>query len=197
MKKERTLVILKPDAVQRVLVGEIISRFEKVGLKIVAMKFVKANTNTIEKHYTIDPEWKRKAGEKNIESMKEKGIDVKKTAEEIGNDILNSLKNYISAGPVVAIILEGSSAVPLVRKLVGSTSPIDSDVGTIRGDYVLDSYQLADADGRSIRNLIHASGTKEEADKEISIWFTDTEIHDYETAHEHILYDVNFDNKQE
>ena len=166
-KKERTLVLLKPDAVQRNLTGEIISRFERVGLKIVAMKLVLPTEEQALTHYRINP------------NLPEK--------------ILNHLKTFLSASPVVAMVLEGNKAIPVVRKLIGSTEPLKSDVGTIRGDFVLDSYQISDADGRAVRNLIHASGSQEEALMEIKHWFVPQEVHKYQLIQEKILYDVNLD----
>ncbi len=189
--------MLKPDAIQRTLVGDIIQRFEQVGLKIVALKMIQAETATIEKHYTIDPEWKRKVGEKAMESMEAQGKKATEKAEEMGERVLEGLKKYMTAGPVIIAVLEGAYAVPLVRKLVGGTEPFTSDVGTIRGDYVLDSYALADSTGRSIRNLVHASSSTGEAEKEIAIWFCDDDFVKYKTVHEHILYDVNLDNAKE
>lgn len=194
---QQTLVVIKPDAVQRTLVGEIIQRFERVGLKIIAMKMMLADTDLIEKHYSLDPEWKRKAGEKALKDKNSEGEVNKKKAIEIGNRVLDSLKRFMTAGPVVAIVLEGVHAVPLAKKLVGGTEPFSSDVGTIRGDYVLDSYVLADTSNRAIRNIIHASSDNKEAEKEVELWFDQKELLEYKTAHEHILYDVNFDNVSE
>ena len=180
---ERTLVILKPDSVQRSLIGEIISRFERSGLKIIAMKMIAPDKNTVEKHYTVDPNWKVKTGNKVLESR-----DVKLTPEKAGQKVLDSLLEYMTAGPVVAAVVEGAHSVSLVRKLVGGTEPLTSDVGTIRGDYVIDSYEMADGSNRSIRNLIHASSSLEDADKEIKIWFDESDIIKYRTAQEDILY---------
>ena len=192
---EQTLVIIKPDAVQRVLVGEIIQRFERVGLKIVAMKMVQAGADTIEKHYSLDPEWKRKVGEKVLRNSKgETGTIDAQEAVAAGEPILEQLKRFMTAGPIVPLVLEGSHAVLLTRKLVGGTEPFSSDVGSIRGDFVLDSYALADSASRAIRNAIHASSSSEEAEKEVALWFQPEEMLVYETAHERILYDVNFDN---
>lgn len=192
MRKERTLVILKPDSIQRALIGEIIGRFERVGLKLIALKMVVADADLIEQHYLAEPTWRAQVGTKILEN---KGGDAGgKTAEELGDMVLEQLKRFMTAGPIVVLILEGAGAVPLVRKLVGGTEPLSSDVGTIRGDFVLDSYQLADGSDRAIRNAIHASGTPEEAAREIAIWFTSDEIVSYQTVYEHILYDVNFDN---
>lgn len=190
---QRTLVIIKPDAVQRTLIGEIIRRFERVGLKITAMKMILAGTDIIEKHYSLDPEWKRKAGEKTLENQGETDIDEER-AIEAGNMILRRLKGFMTAGPIVIIVLEGVHAVYLTRKLIGGTEPLSSDVGTIRGDFVLDSYTLADSADRSIRNAVHASSSIEEAEKEVALWFKPKEMLAYETVHERILYDVNFDN---
>ena len=195
---QRTLVIIKPDGVQRTLVGEIISRFERVGLKLVAMKMLQADTATVGKHYQSDPNWKRNIGEKIIKGMKEEGKEIgSKTPEDFGEKVLQQLTKFMTAGPVVVMVLEGAYAIPLTRKLVGSTEPLSSDVGTIRGDFVLDSYKMADTANRAIRNIIHASSSEEDAEKEINLWFMSAEIMSYITAHEHILYDVNFDNVNE
>lgn len=194
MNKEKTLVIVKPDGVQRSLVGEIIQRFERVGLKLVAMKMMVADADHIEKHYTLDPEWRRITGEKTIKSYKEKGLTPpSENPLEITAVILKNLMKYMTAGPVVAMIWEGAHAVKIVRKLVGGTEPLTSDVGTIRGDYVLDSYQLSDTGKRSVRNLIHASGSVPEAENEIKHWFDKKEIINYRLVQEQILYDVNLD----
>lgn len=198
LKHEQTLIVLKPDAVQRSLIGEIIKRFERVGLKLVGVKMFVPDEAFVEKHYTFDPEWKRKAGEKNIKGYHDKGL-IPPTLDpvEAGEKILISLKKYLACGPVVAMVWQGAHAVPLVRKLVGSTEPFSSDVGTIRGDFVLDSYILSAADERSIRNLVHASGSPEEALQEIPHWFSQNEIIDYRLVQEAILYDVNMDGKGE
>jgi nucleoside-diphosphate kinase len=192
--KERTLVIIKPDAVQRSLIGEIVRRFERVGLKLVGMKFTVAKPEMVEEHYTLDPEWKRKVGEKSIESYKKKG-QTPPTDDpiEIGNSVVERLKGYMTSGPVVLMAWQGAHSVELVRKLVGGTEPRSSDVGTIRGDFVLDSYSMADTDDRAIRNLIHASGSVEEAQQELAHWFEKHELVDYRLVQEGILYDVNLD----
>ena len=193
-KEERTLVVVKPDGVQRSLVGEIVKRFERVGFKIVAMKMMVASVDHIEKHYTLDPNWRRITGEKTIKGYIDKGLTPPSNDPlEITAKILENLKKYMTCGPVVAIVLQGAHSVKVVRKLVGGTEPLTSDVGTIRGDYVLDSYQMSDMDGRSVRNLIHASGSVEEAEMEIKHWFKDEEIIKYNHVQEKIMYDVNLD----
>ncbi|MFZ2038460.1 MAG: nucleoside-diphosphate kinase [Minisyncoccia bacterium] len=195
-KNEQTFIILKPDAIQRSLVGEIIGRLERVGLKMVALKMVIPEADLVAKHYTIDPEWKRKAGEKAISKYVSKGMTPPEADPvKVGNTVLENLKNYMSSGPVVAMIWQGAHAVPLVRKLVGATEPLSSDVGTIRGDFVLDSYEMSDADGRSIRNIIHASGNVEEARQEIALWFKPEDVLDYRHIQEEIIYSLTFKGK--
>jgi nucleoside-diphosphate kinase len=193
-KEERTLVVIKPDGVQRSLVGEITKRFERAGFKLVAMKMLVASEEHIEKHYTLDPEWRRLNGEKTIKGYVDKGITPPSTDPlEVSARTLARLKKYMTSGPVIAMIWQGAHAVKITRKIVGGTEPLTSDVGTIRGDYVLDSYQMADIDDRSVRNLIHASGSPEEAENEIKHWFKDEEIIKYSHVQEKILYDVNLD----
>lgn len=197
-KYERTLVILKPDAIQRSLMGEIISRYERVGLKLVALKMMVPTAELIEKHYTLDPEWRRVTGEKTIKGYTNKGLTPPFTDPlEVTRVLLGNLVKYMTSGPIIAMVWQGAHAVEIVRKLTGSTEPLLSDVGTIRGDYVLDSYRMTDADGRSIRNLVHASGSIREAEDEIAHWFTGKEIMKYSIAQEKILYDVNLDGKPE
>ena len=193
-KMERTLVVVKPDGVQRSLVGEIIKRLENVGLKMSAMKMLVPEPDFIEAHYTLDPNWRRITGEKTIKGYKDKGL--KPPSEdplEITAKVLANLKKYLSSGPVVAMVVQGAHAVKIVRKIVGSTEPLSSDVGTIRGDYVLDSYAMSDTDNRAVRNLVHASGSPAEAEMEIAHWFSSKEIIKYRLVQEEILYDVNLD----
>lgn len=197
-KHERTLVIIKPDGVQRSLIGEIIGRFERVGLKLVALKMVIPEEAHIEAHYTLDPEWRRITGEKTIKSYKDKGLEPPSEDPLVITDrILKTLKRYMSSGPVIVMVWQGAHAVKIVRKLVGGTEPLSSDVGTIRGDFVHDSYQMSDKDGRSVRNLIHASGSTEEAAREITHWFSESDLHSYSLVQEKVLYDVNFDGRKE
>lgn len=193
-KDERTLVVIKPDGVQRSLVGDIIKRYESVGLKLVGMKMLVPTEEHIEKHYTLDPNWRRVTGEKTIKGYQDKGLTPPSMDPlEITAKILANLKKYMTSGPVIAMVLEGAHAVKIVRKITGGTEPLTSDVGTIRGDYVLDSYQMADTDSRAVRNLIHASGSVDEANAEIAHWFKPEELTDYRIIHEEILYDVNLD----
>jgi nucleoside-diphosphate kinase len=193
-KEESTLVIIKPDGVQRSLIGEIVRRYEQVGLKLVALKMVVPTPEHVETHYTLDPSWRKVTGEKTIKGYKDKGLTPPtEDPLEVTGVLLERLKKYLTSGPVVAMVWRGAHAVSIVRKLTGGTEPLTSDVGTIRGDYVLDSYQMTDSDGRSIRNLVHASGSTSEAEQEIRHWFTDDEIINYRLVQEQILYDVNLD----
>ncbi len=192
--KERTLVMVKPDGVQRSLIGEIIKRYENAGFKLVATKMVVPTPEHIEAHYTLDSEWRRVTGEKTIAAYEKRG---KKPPSddplEITAVILKNLMKYMSAGPVVAMVWQGAHAVEMVRKITGGTEPLTSDIGSIRGDYVLDSYQMSDVDGRAVRNLVHASGSVEEAEMEIKHWFDEKELVDYRLINEAMLYDVNLD----
>lgn len=193
-KFERTLVVIKPDGVQRTLVGEIVKRYERTGLKLVAIKMLVPNADFVEKHYTLDPNWRRVTGEKRVVAAKAKGEKLAtEDPFEITAVILDKLKKYLSSGPVIAMIWQGANAVGIVRKITGGTEPLTSDIGTIRGDFVLDSYTMADDDTRAIRNLIHASGSVDEANKEIALWFKPEEIVNYRLVQEEILYDVNLD----
>ena len=194
-KEERTLIIIKPDGVQRNLVGEIISRFEKVGLKIAAMKMIVPTPEHVEAHYTLDPNWRIITGEKSIKAYTDRGQKhpVSDNPMEVTAVILRKLKAYIASGPVIPMVFEGAHAVEVVRKIVGGTEPRGAVVGTIRGDFVLDSYAMADSDDRSVRNLIHASGTVPEAEKEIKHWFKKEEIIDYKIVMEEILYGKSLD----
>jgi nucleoside-diphosphate kinase len=186
MKKERTLVIIKPDGVQRSLIGEVIKRYERVGLKLAAIKMIVPSTEQVNTHYTVDPNWVENTGKRIIQNGGESVVNNDPIKE--GEKVLSRLCKYITAGPVICMVWQGVHAVEVVRKMTGGTEPKTSDVGTIRGDYVLDSYEIADKDNRSIRNIVHASGTIEEANKEIGHWFEDSEIVEYNLDQDAILY---------
>ncbi len=193
-KEERTLVIIKPDGVQRTLIGEIIKRYEKAGLKLLGIKMIVPDIEHIEKHYTLDPNWRRVTGEKTIKGYQDKGLTPPSMDPlEITAKILAGLKKYLSSGPVIPMVWQGAHAVKIVRKITGGTEPLTSDVGSIRGDFVLDSYQMSDTDGRAVRNLVHASGSPEEAEMEIKHWFNENEMTNYRLIQDEILYDVNLD----
>ncbi len=194
IKNEKTFVIIKPDGVQRTLIGEIIRRYERMGLKMTALKMLVPNAEIAKKHYTLDSEWLRKVGEKSIANYMSKNLIPPSTDPlVVGDKVLTRLVKFMTSGPVIAMVWQGAHAVGIVRKMTGGTEPLGSDVGTIRGDFVLDSYQIADEYDRAIRNLVHASGTVEEALQEINLWFKPDEIINYRLVQDTILYDVNLD----
>ncbi len=191
-KIERTLVLLKPDAVQRNLIGEIISRFEKVGLKVIAMKFLIPSREIAYRHYAKSEEEVEALGRRSLEANKKNGIVTDEDPKVRGQIIIDRLVDYLSCSPVVALVLEGHNAIAITRKLVGSTEPLNSDVGTIRGDFTLDSYTLSDADKRAVRNLVHASANEFDAQYEIKLWFKDDELFSYHNIRDAILYEDHF-----
>jgi nucleoside-diphosphate kinase len=159
---QRSLVVFKPDAVQRGIVGELLTRFERVGLKIIATKMVNPDRNHYYKHYE----------------------SIGKMVTRRGEDAFKQNLVYMSSGPVIAVVFEGVEAVPTIRKIVGATEPKASDMGTIRGDYSHISFGYANAKKIGIPNLIHASGSPEEAEEEIEHWFKKSEIQEYQTLSE-------------
>ncbi|RJQ33165.1 nucleoside-diphosphate kinase [Candidatus Parcubacteria bacterium] len=192
-KDERTFVIIKPDGVQRALVGEIIKRYERTGLKLVGVKFGVAEEKKFWDHYNKDDAWFLKKGTKIAEDKKAAGLPVEKEPIEYGKDIIRQLVKFMTSGPVLMMVWEGNQAAAVVRKITGDTEPATSDVGTIRGDLTVDSYGIAAVDDRAVRNLIHCSENVDEAKREIPIWFTDKEMTEYRLVGEQILYDVNLD----
>ena len=196
--KQRSLVLIKPDGVQRSLIGEIIKRYERTGLKLTALKFFIPNKEQVKKHYLVFDGWLENVGRKSIEAYNKKGIKPPfNEPKKVGMVVLKRLQDFMTAGPVIAMIWQGNEAIGIIRKITGVTEPLSSDVGTIRGDFTIDSYSLADTDDRSIRNLVHASGSVEEAEKEIKIWFKPSEIVKYRIISEAILYDINLDGIKE
>ncbi len=197
-KREQTLVLIKPDALQRSLVGDILSRIEKTGLKLVGVKMIRASKRQLYEHYNKDNKWYEQKGQMQVERMKKAGKSVNRATIEFGKDIIRGSVEFMMASPLVAMVWEGNQAIGVVKKIVGSTEPLASDVGTIRGDYQLDSFDLVDIDGRgSVRNLIHCSDEKREAKREIKLWFDKKEMFDYRHIAEEILYDVNLDGVRE
>ena len=185
---EQTVVLVKPDGVKRGLIGEIVSRFEKRGLKVVGMKMVWVDEEMVRKHYpTTRKEWVTGIGEKTLKAYKEYGTDPKEhlgtmDPYEIGLLVCKWLVDYLTSGPVVAMVLEGPHAIIAVRKIAGYTYPDSAIPGTIRGDFSIDSPDLANMTRRSGMNLVHASGNTEEAKFEIELWFRKEEIHKYKRA---------------
>lgn len=160
MQIERTLVLIKCDGVKRGLVGRIFSRFEDAGLKIVAMKMQQVNEDRALNHYTED-------------------IAVRR-----GQHVRDMLVDFLKSGPVIALVLEGVNAIENVRKMVGSTEPKSAAPGTIRGDFAHVSFGFADANGRVVENLIHASSDAADAEREVWLWFNEDEMATYKTVHE-------------
>ncbi|MFC1710126.1 nucleoside-diphosphate kinase [Patescibacteria group bacterium] len=179
-----TVVLIKPDGVKRGVMGDIISRFEKVGLTISAVKMIWVTKTHVGKHYTSDKKYLKSVGDKTLENYKKYGYDPlerlgTKDSIEIGKIVRKWNMDFITEGPVLAILITGPRVVEIVRKIVGSTFPFDSQPGTIRGDYSFDSAHFADQEKRAVANLIHASGTKEEARFERKLWFKEEEIYSY------------------
>lgn len=183
---ERTLIILKPDTVQRSLVGEIVNRFEKVGLKIIGLKMVLPDEGLVKKHYPDDliPS----VGNKTKKDWDSYGVEYTESAEEIGRMVVNATRDFMQIGPVIVAVLEGGQAIEVVRKLVGSTGPKDSAPGTIRGDYAHLSLGRASLKNKGAANLIHASSSVKEAEREISMWFKPEELFEYTVVHEQFTH---------
>ncbi len=192
-KKERTLVIIKPDGVQRALIGEIIRRFERLGLKLISLKMVLANEKQCWEHYNKDDIWFQEKGLMIVKKRESSGLPVEKSAKEYGKDIIEALVSFMTCSPVIPMVWEGNEAIGIIKKIVGGTEPLTSDVGTIRGDFTIDSYNLSNADERAVRNLVHCSDCQEEAEREINLWFKKEEIISYRHNQCQMLYDVNLD----
>jgi nucleoside-diphosphate kinase len=173
---EKTLVLIKPDAIKRGLVGQIISRFERVGLSLEEMKIVNATTEIVGKHYPDDKNWIRSVGKKTVDAYKKYNLNI---AEDLGTDdalevgklVRKWLIQHLTSGPVVALILSGNHAIEVVRKIIGNTIPLFAELGTIRGDFSMDSPDLSIKEKRALQNLVHASSNVEEVKREISLWF--------------------------
>lgn len=160
---ERTLVLLKPDAVARSLVGRLIQRFEDAGLKIIGVKMVQIDDELAKKHY----------------------FDL---AERHGQSVFDALSKFMQQGPVIALVLEGGEAVANVRRIVGPTFPDQAAPGSIRGDFAHHSKAFTEANHKAVANLVHASGNKEEAKYEVELWFDEAELHAYQTLAEKFTF---------
>ena len=180
---ERTFVMVKPDGVERGIIGQVITRLEQRGLKIIAMKMVKPTLEHIDKHYPTDEAWISRLGDKGFNVFKELGLDPKEVMGtdnnlEAGKMVRGWLISYMVEAPVVAMVVEGFHARDMVRKIAGNTLPSKADIGTIRGDFSCDSPASANTEMRAIKNIMHASETVEEAKNEIAHWFSEDEIFD-------------------
>lgn len=179
---QRTLVLIKPDGVERGLVGEILSRFEKASLRIIGLGIVKPQRKVLEKHYPKNRNWVENLGKHTLQDLQELGIkdplrfSKAKSVYDLGLKVRAWLIDFMLSGPIVKVALEGPKAIEVVRKLVGFTIPAKAAPGTIRGDYACDVPFLANLEKRAIKNLIHASSSSEEAEYELSLWFKNEEI---------------------
>jgi len=193
MKKQKALLIIKPDGVQRGLIGKIINRFEQVGLKIIGLKFIWAKEQQIRDHYPSTEAWFKKVGERTLTNYAKKDLDAKKIfgtndAISIGKTVKQWLITYLQESPLFMVVVEGYDCIEIVRKLSGNTIPVLAAPGTIRGDFSHDTIDLANEQSRPLRNIIHASDTVEDGEKEIKVWFTDGELFDYRRVDEKIMF---------
>jgi len=189
---ERTLILIKPDGVKRGLIGEITSRFEKLGLKITGLKItglkmIHPDKDFAKKHYPVTEKWYKKVGNNTLDDSKKYNISAKETMGtedpiEIGKKVHRWTVDFLISNPVVALVVEGVHAIETVRKLAGTTVPNIAQPGTIRGDLATTSALYSNTKNRAIQNLVHTSGDKEEAEREISLWFSDSELFEYETV---------------
>ncbi len=193
MQKQRALIIIKPDGVQRGLLGKIVSLFEQVGLKIIGLKFIWSTEKQIVAHYPETDAWFKKVGERTLTNYAKKGLDTKKVfntddAIQIGRTVKKWLITYFQESPILIMALESYDCIEIVRKLSGNTIPVLASPGTIRGDFSHDTIDLANEQKRPLRNIIHASDTVEDGEKEIKDWFTEEELFSYELAGEKFMY---------
>lgn len=192
-KEERTVLLIKPDGVKRGLIGEIISRIEKRGLKIISLEMIQATKEQVDRHYPKDEKWIRRLGEKTLKNYETFGFDAQKELGatdplEIGKMVRGWLLDYMTSGPMVKMIIKGIHAIDMVRKLVGKSIPAEAEMGTIRGDFSVDDATAANRDKRAIHNLVHASETTQEAENELNLWFALEDIYDYKRAEEDIMF---------
>lgn len=193
MNKQKALIIIKPDGVQRGLLGKIVSLFEQVGLKIIGLKFIWSTEKQIVAHYPETDAWFKKVGERTLTNYAKKGLDAKKVfntddAIQIGRTVKKWLITYFQESPILIMALESYDCIEIVRKLSGNTIPVLASPGTIRGDFSHDTIDLANEQKRPLRNIIHASDTVEDGEKEIKDWFTEEELFSYELAGGKFMY---------
>ncbi|MDO8609622.1 MAG: nucleoside-diphosphate kinase [bacterium] len=193
MKKQKALLIIKPDGVQRGLIGTIIKRFEKVGLTVIGVKFEWATKEKVIAHYPNTEAWFKKVGERTLSNYAKKGIDANKVFGtndpiKIGQAVKGWLVNYFQESPVFLAAVEGYEAIEIVRKLSGNTLPVLAAPGTVRGDFSHDTIDLANEQNRPLRNLIHASDAVEDGEKEVALWFAPNELFSYVRADEKLMF---------
>jgi len=192
-REEKTVLLIKPDGVKRGLIGDIIARLEQRGLKIIALKMIKATEEKARGHYPGTDQWMIGMGNKTLENYKTYNQDPKKEIGVddpliIGKKIYDWNVSYLTSGPMIAMLVEGIHAIDMVRKIIGNTLPSKADMGTVRGDYSVDSPTLANKNKRAIRNIVHASGDPDEALHEIKYWFSENDIHSYERSDDDIMF---------
>ena len=169
--EEQTLVLVKPDGVERGLIGEVVKRLEQKGLRIIAMKMLTPTEDQVGTHYPYDKEWLLGVGTNTKKSFAEKGIEMEETELQIGERIRQWNMNYLSSGTIVAMVVEGFHAAEIARKVAGATQPLKAQLGTVRGDFCVESYQIADIKKRPVKNLMHTAESVDAAKKEIAVWF--------------------------
>ena len=195
MNKQKALLIIKPDGVQRGLIGKIIARFEQVGLKIIGLKFEMASKEKVVAHYPETEAWFAKVGQRTLTNYEKKGLDARKVfktndAVAIGKIVKGWLITYFQESPVFMCVVEGYDCIEIVRKLSGNTIPVLAAPGTIRGDFSHDTIDLANEQNRPLRNIIHASDTPEDGEKEVNLWFKKEELFNYELAGKKFMYSL-------
>jgi len=183
-KEERTFVMVKPDGVRKGLTGEIIRRFEQRDLKLIALEMVKPEYDLVDNHYPKDEAWITRLGEKTKATYEKYGYDLvadfgTDDTSKIGPQVRKWVIDFMTSAPVVKMVFQGIHAVDVVRKIAGETMPYKADMGTIRGDFSIDSPALANKEKRAVMNIVHCSETPEEAEHEIKHWFKDSVINDY------------------
>jgi nucleoside-diphosphate kinase len=188
-QEERTLILIKPDGVKRGLIGQVISRFEARGLKIVSLEMLWAKRDQISRHYPQNEVWITRVGGKVLENYKKDNIDPVKSLGskdplELGQKAREWLLDYLTSGPIVKVVVSGNHAIAVVRKLAGGTMPAEAIVGTIRGDFAIDDAVKANREKRAVKNIIHASENGEEAANELELWSSIDDIFDYRRTDE-------------
>lgn len=192
---ERTFLMLKPDAVKRGLMGEIVGRIERRGLKILALKMVQADRAKIDGFYPGDDAFVERLGKKTLATYEKYGLDPISElgtgdAMEIGSQVRGWLLDFMTSGPVVLMVVQGVHAISMIRKLIGDTMPANAAPGTVRGDFSTESAASANRDRRAVFNLVHATETEAEAAHELRYWFSGDEIADYSLAHDYVMFPV-------
>lgn len=191
-REELTFLMIKPDGVRRGLAGEILRRVEQVGLKIVGLKMLRPSYKQVDEHYPKDRAWIKRLGEKTLATYEKYGFDAVKelgtnNPTKIGPMVRKWLIDFMTSAPVVVTAIKGVHAVAMVRKLAGHTMPSDAPLGTIRGDFSVDSAAVANRDKRAVYNLVHASETENEARHEIKHWFGKDSVHDYQRTDDEVF----------